>query len=119
MVPAVSDKLCADFGMPRSFVPSLSTIEKAASTKIYFETKYFNILRKPRDRDQRRDLLEAELARLNISDSQRNNVRAAWALSETEYLRDMRNKAQIGSFIKLKTIGHGGEPFRSNIRASR
>lgn len=98
-----------DFALPSSFVPSLATIERAAAAKVFFETKYYAILRKPRDRDQRKTLLEAELARLNISDSQRNAARAAWALSETEYLRDIRSRASVGSFVKLKTIGHGGE----------
>lgn len=97
------------FGLPRNFVPSLTTIEKAASTKIFFETKYHEILRKPRSRDQRKALLEAELGRLQMTDAQRNTVRAAWALSETEYLREVRSKVGVGSFVKLKTIGHGGE----------
>lgn len=52
-------------------------------------------------------MLEKELARLNISDAERRNVRAAWALSETEYLRDIRSKVGVGSFMKIKTIGHG------------
>lgn len=95
------------FGLPRNFVPSLKTIEKAASTRIYFENKFYNILRKPRDRDQRKALLEAELTRLQMTDRQRNTVRAAWALSESEYLREVRTRVGVGSFIKLKTIGHG------------
>lgn len=91
-------------------MPSLATIERAAAAKVFFETKYYGILRKPRDRDQRKLLLEAELSRLNISEAQRHAARGAWALSETEYLREMRSKANVGSFVKLKTIGHGGEP---------
>lgn len=95
--------------MPSSFVPSLTTIEKAVGARIFFETKYHNILKKPRDRDQRRERLEAELKRLNLSEAQNETVRAAWALSETEYLREMRSKVTVGSFVKLKTIGHGGQ----------
>lgn len=106
---ATEDEPDSPFGLPRNFVPSLTTIEKAASTKIFFETKYHEILRKPRSRDQRKALLEAELIRLQMTDAQRNTVRAAWALSETEYLREVRSKVGIGSFVKLKTIGHGGE----------
>lgn len=97
----------ARFDPPKAFVPSLTTIEKAVATKIFFETHYHAILKKPRGRDQRKELLERELARLNISDAERRNVRAAWALSESEYLRDLRAKVNIGSFVKLKTIGHG------------
>lgn len=104
-----------DFGLPRNFVPSLTTIEKAASTRIFFETKYHALLKKPRDRDQRKAMLEAELARLQMTDRQRNTVRAAWALSETEYLRDMRKKVGVGSFKQLKIIGHGGEKRRNRL----
>ncbi|KAM0752692.1 kinase-like protein [Meredithblackwellia eburnea MCA 4105] len=92
---------------PRAFIPSLTTIEKAASCKIFFETHYHAILKRPRDRDQRKDMLEKELARLNISDAEKRNVRKAWVLSETEHLREVRNRVDVGSFVKLKTIGHG------------
>ncbi|ORY89478.1 kinase-like domain-containing protein, partial [Leucosporidium creatinivorum] len=104
---ALSEQTDSPFGLPHNFVPSLTTIEKAVSTKIFFETKYHEILRKPRSRDQRKALLEAELSRLQMTDQQRNTVRAAWALSETEYLREVRSKVGVGSFVKLKTIGHG------------
>ncbi|KAK4702158.1 hypothetical protein P7C70_g4069, partial [Phenoliferia sp. Uapishka_3] len=95
------------YDAPKPFVPSLTTIEKAVATKVFFETHYHAILKKPRGRDQRKELLERELARLNISDAERRNVRSAWALSESEYLRDLRKKVNVGSFVKLKTIGHG------------
>lgn len=96
-----------EYALPKSFLPSLTTIEKAAATKVFFETHYHGILKRPRGRDQRKAMLEKELARLNISDAERRNVRAAWALSETEYLRDIRSKVGVGSFMKIKTIGHG------------
>jgi len=95
------------FDPPKPFVPSLQTIEKAVACKVFFETHYHSILRKPQGRDQRRALLEQELTRLNISDAERRNVREAWALSETEHLRDLRARVGEGSFKKLKTIGHG------------
>lgn len=97
----------SDLGLPRNFVPSLATIERAVAAKVYFETHYHALLRKPRDRDTRKAMLETELSRLNITDAERRNVRAAWALSETEYLREMRHRVGIGSFVKLSTIGHG------------
>ncbi|SCV71888.1 BQ2448_4582 [Microbotryum intermedium] len=89
------------------FVPSLLTIEKAVAAKIYFETKYHAIFKQPRDRDTRRLLLEQELMRLTLNDQQRRCVREAWKLSETEYLREMRQRVGVNSFVKLKTIGHG------------
>lgn len=85
----------------------LNTARQKKNRKIYFETHYHTILKKPRDRDRRRILLEKELARLHISDLEKQNVRGAFALSETEYLRDIRTRVDVTSFVKLKTIGHG------------
>lgn len=98
------------------FVPSLMTIERAVAAKVYFETKYHAILKRPRDRDTRRALLEKELMRLPLNDLQRSHVRAAWALSETEYLREMRQRGGVNAFVKLKTIGHGAFGVVSLVR---
>ncbi|SGY23478.1 BQ5605_C019g08943 [Microbotryum silenes-dioicae] len=100
------DALNPTFTEPK-FVPSLLTIEKAVAAKVYFETRYHAILKQPRDRDTRRLLLEKELMRLSLNDQQRQCVREAWKLSETEYLREMRQRVGVNSFVKLKTIGHG------------
>ncbi|EGG02687.1 uncharacterized protein MELLADRAFT_91210 [Melampsora larici-populina 98AG31] len=63
----------------RSFIPSLQTVEKAVAAKVFFEQHY----------------------------SEQNNIRMAWVLSETNYLREIRSRVGMNSFIKLKTIGHG------------
>ncbi|GAA5966684.1 hypothetical protein JCM21900_005654, partial [Sporobolomyces salmonicolor] len=98
------------------FVPSLTTIEKAVATKIYLETKYHALLKMPPSRETRKALLEKELTRLNISDRERMRVRQAWMLSETEYLRETRSRVGIGSFAKLRTIGHGAFGVVSLVR---
>lgn len=87
--------------------PSLQTVEKSVAAKIFFENLYYGILKKPRARDTRRQGLEAELAQLRIPESSKNEIRAAWAANETEYLRDLRARVNVNSFAKLKTIGHG------------
>ncbi|CEQ42499.1 SPOSA6832_04317 [Sporobolomyces salmonicolor] len=102
--------------VPPNFVPSLTTIEKAVATKVYLETKYHALLKMPPSRETRRALLEKELARLNISDRERMRVRQAWMLSETEYLRETRSRVGIGSFAKLRTIGHGAFGVVSLVR---
>lgn len=89
------------------FRPSLETVEKSVATKIYLENHYYAILKRPRDRDQRRAALERELATANMSDAQRRKIRAAWMLTETEHLRDLRKRVNVNSFQKIKTIGHG------------
>ncbi|GAA6000091.1 hypothetical protein JCM10207_006048 [Rhodosporidiobolus poonsookiae] len=102
--------------LPPDFIPSLSTIERAASTKLFLETKYWTLLKQPRSRETRQALLEKELARLNISERERQRVRQAWALSETEYLREMRTRVGVGSFTKLSVVGHGAFGVVSLVR---
>lgn len=90
-----------------TFVPSLVSVERAVATRVFFEEKYHAILKKPRTREVRRRLLDRELAKLRLSEEQKLAARRAWALSESEYLREMRSRVGVGSFVKLKTIGHG------------
>ncbi|KAH9808025.1 hypothetical protein DFH28DRAFT_936840 [Melampsora americana] len=91
----------------RNFIPDLQTVEKAVAAKVFFEQHYYSILKRPRDRDQRKELLETEINRLNLTQAEQNNIRMAWVLSETNYLREIRSRVGMNSFIKLKTIGHG------------
>ncbi|GAA6028372.1 hypothetical protein JCM8097_006999 [Rhodosporidiobolus ruineniae] len=106
-VAASSTSSTDGVSLPSSFKPSLSTIECTASTKIFLESKYFSILKQPKSRETRKALLEKELTRLALSDRDRSAVRSAFAASETAYLRELRARIGAGSFVKLKTIGHG------------
>ncbi|KAF8605569.1 kinase-like protein [Ceratobasidium sp. AG-I] len=87
--------------------PSLTTLDKAASAKIYFENMYFPLLRLPSLREQRRVAMEAEIEQLNIPQHTRSQLRAKWRANETAYLREQRRKVDRHAFVKLKTIGHG------------
>ncbi|GAA6063330.1 hypothetical protein JCM10212_003916 [Sporobolomyces blumeae] len=110
-------ELSDPFALPPRFVPSLTTIDKAVSTKVYLETKYHALLKTPPSRQTRKHLLEKELSRLTqLSPDQKDEVRAAWRLSETEYLREMRSRVGVGSFVKLKTIGRGAFGVVSLVR---
>ncbi|KAJ1040902.1 hypothetical protein NDA10_001503 [Ustilago hordei] len=99
----------ADFSQPigAAVRPSLETVEKSVAAKIYFENLYYGILKKPKARDTRRAGLEAELASLRIPESNKEQIREAWMANETRYLRDLRARVNVNSFLKLKTIGHG------------
>ncbi|GAC71701.1 NDR and related serine/threonine kinases [Moesziomyces antarcticus T-34] len=99
----------ADFTQPigAAVRPSLETVEKSVAAKIYFENLYYGILKKPKARDTRRAGLEAELAALRIPESSKAQIREAWMANETRYLRDLRARVNVNSFLKLKTIGHG------------
>lgn len=104
------------FSLPAKFLPSLTTIEKAVSTKIYLETKYHSLLKTPPSRETRKYLLEKELSRLNLKEHEKDEVRSAWRLSETEYLRDMRSRVNVGSFKRVKVIGRGAFGVVSLVR---
>ena len=92
--------------LPTDFRPSLTTVEKAASTKVYFETYFNNILKKPSSRLSRTAELEQLLSGCRTNE-ERLNVQAEWSRLETEHLRDLRTRIGPSSFMKIKTIGHG------------
>ena len=92
---------------PRPIDPSLATLEKAVSARIYFENLYFPLLRHPPSREQRKLAMEREMAELQLSEHQKENLRTRWRQNETDYLRHQRCKVDATAFAKLKTIGHG------------
>ncbi|KWU47146.1 kinase-like protein, partial [Rhodotorula sp. JG-1b] len=96
--------------------PSLATIEKAAAARIFFETKYHALLRQPQSRERSRAVFERALASLNLPDSERRRIRAAWLESQSRYLRELRYRLGPSSFVKLKTIGHGAFGVVSLVR---
>ncbi|KAF7981873.1 hypothetical protein HWV62_31437 [Athelia sp. TMB] len=101
---------------PRSINPSLSTMEKAVSARIYFENLYFPLFRHPPSREQRRIAMETDMMNMKFSETQKENLRARWRQNETDYLRDRRRKVDASAFIKLKTIGHGAFGVVSLVR---
>jgi hypothetical protein len=91
----------------RSMVPSLSTVEQSSSTKIFFESYYHRLLTNPSGRSRRRLQLERQLESLGISEDDKTEMRQEWMANETEYMRLLREKISVNSFLILKTIGHG------------
>lgn len=91
----------------KPIIPSLSTLEKAVSARIYFENIYFPLLRHTPSREQRRVAMETDMMSMQLSEAQKENLRARWRQNETDYLRDRRRKVDASAFVKLKTIGHG------------
>lgn len=102
--------------MPRKITPSLQTLEKAVSARIYFENLYFSVLRQKPSREQRRLAMEKEMAQLGMPESQRAALRARWRQNETDYLRERRAKVDVNAFVKLKTVGHGAFGVVSLVR---
>ncbi|KIK67177.1 hypothetical protein GYMLUDRAFT_37234 [Collybiopsis luxurians FD-317 M1] len=97
-------------------VPSLATLEKAVSARIYFENLYFPLFKHPPSREQRRIAMERDMMEMKLSENQKENLRQRWRQNETEYLRERRRKVDVTAFIKLKTIGHGAFGVVSLVR---
>ncbi|KAG6903070.1 hypothetical protein C0995_006257 [Termitomyces sp. Mi166 len=93
--------------VPRAIVPSLATLDKAISARIYFENLYFPLFQHPPSREQRRLVMEREMAEMNLSQAQKEYLRVRWRQNESDYLRHQRRKIDASAFVKLKTIGHG------------
>lgn len=91
----------------RSTIPSLSTVEQSSSAKIFFESYYHRLLTNPSGRSRRRLQLERQLESLGISEQEKVVRRQEWVANETEYMRLLREKISVNSFLILKTIGHG------------
>ncbi|KAI9572151.1 kinase-like domain-containing protein [Boletus coccyginus] len=91
----------------KPITPSLATLEKAVSARIYFENLYFPLLRQPPSREQRRVAMERDMIAMGLSEEKKDELRSRWRQNETDHLRDRRRKVDVTAFIKLKTIGHG------------
>lgn len=99
--------------------PSLSTLEKAASIAIFFETLYHALLKPPPSlqaahpdnytcaRERRRLALEDEMEQRGLAEIERQKLRQRWVEAETNNLRERRRRVGLNSFAKMKVIGHG------------
>ena len=91
----------------RVVTPSLATLERAVSARIYFENLYFPLLRHPPSREQRRLAMERDMLSMGLPERRKEDLRARWRQNETDYLREQRRKVDVSAFVKLQTIGHG------------
>ncbi|KAL0578287.1 hypothetical protein V5O48_003698 [Marasmius crinis-equi] len=100
----------------KPIIPSLATLEKAVSARIYFENLYFPLFRHAPSREQRRMAMERDMEDMQLSHSRREELRERWRQNETDYLRDKRRKVDASAFTILKTIGHGAFGVVSLVR---
>ncbi|KAF7321744.1 Kinase-like protein [Mycena kentingensis (nom. inval.)] len=100
----------------KPITPSLATLEKAVSCRIYFENLYFPLFRHPSSREQRKLAMERDMAEMQLTHMQKENLRARWLQNESNYLRDKRRRIDVTTFRKLKTIGHGAFGVVSLVR---
>ncbi|EIN11833.1 kinase-like protein [Punctularia strigosozonata HHB-11173 SS5] len=101
---------------PRTITPSLATLEKAVAVRIYFENLYFPLLRQPSSREQRRQAMERDMVQMQLTEAQKDHLRARWRQNETDYLRERRRKVDPSAFAVIKTIGHGAFGVVSLVR---
>jgi protein-serine/threonine kinase len=103
-----AQKLNRPLPVPKRVVtPSLATLERAVSARIFFENLYFPLLRHPPSREQRRLAMERDMLSMALSERRKEDLRARWRQNETDYLREQRRKVDVSAFVKLQTIGHG------------
>ncbi|KAI3618650.1 agc ndr protein kinase [Moniliophthora roreri] len=100
----------------KPIIPSLATLEKAVSARIYFENLYFPLFRHAPSREQRRLAMERDMEEMQLSHAQREELRERWRQNETDYLREKRRKVDVTAFTILKTIGHGAFGVVSLVR---
>lgn len=87
---------------------SRATVERSVAAKIYFE-QYFDRLHKsgPTARARRKRILEIELAKSNLSENEKFDIRKDFYSKESDRMRLTREKMTIDDFEPLKTLGHG------------
>ncbi|KAI9511137.1 hypothetical protein F5148DRAFT_975586 [Russula earlei] len=100
----------------RVITPSLATLERAVSTRIFFENLYFPLLRHPPSREQRRVAMEKDMHNMGLPEPRKEYLRSRWRQNETDYLREQRRKVDVSAFVTLKTIGHGAFGVVSLVR---
>lgn len=106
-IPESEPPLVPSKDEPKPINPSLSTLEKAASARIYFENLYYPLFRQPPSRERRRLAMEREMDQMGLPEGMRDKVREQWRRNETDYLREQRKKVNVSAFRELKIIGHG------------
>lgn len=75
--------------------------------KFYMEQHVENVLRSREQRAQRKAQLEAEMAKVGLSEEAQSQMREILKQKETNYMRLKRTKMGISMFEKIKMIGIG------------
>ncbi|KAF7792401.1 hypothetical protein EIP86_003438 [Pleurotus ostreatoroseus] len=112
---AESREHIAELNLPakKPITPSLATLEKAVAARIYFENLYWPLLRHPPSREQRRVAMEKDMMNMQLSEAQKENLRARWRKNETDYLRERRRKVDLRKTDMLRKGQEG------HVRAER
>ncbi|KAI2799720.1 Serine/threonine-protein kinase lats1 [Blomia tropicalis] len=78
-----------------------------AAFKFYMEQHVENLIKSQKQREHRREQLESEMAKLNLSDADQCEMRRMLRQKESNYIRLKRAKMDRSMFTKIRTIGVG------------
>jgi len=86
---------------------SEETLQKAAAFRYFVEQRYENLFKELRQRAERRQQLEKQMADLNLPNEQRERYLKKLHMKESEYTRLRRVKFSKNAFTTIKVIGKG------------
>lgn len=98
-VPTSRQKLEACKGKIKNYTPE--------AFKFFMEQHVENVMKSREERAQRRAQLEAEMAKVGLSEEAQLQMREILKQKETNYIRLKRTKMGINMFEKIKMIGIG------------
>lgn len=75
--------------------------------KFYMEQRIENVLKDRKEREQRREQLELEMQRVQLSEDAQSEMRKILSQKESNYIRLKRSKMDPSMFHKIKKIGVG------------
>lgn len=86
---------------------SEQTVKKSLATKMYIEQHYASLARDMRERQERKDQLEEDMRKRELSEKEKAQMRKELGRKETVYMRTKRQRLSEKTFDKIKVIGRG------------
>ncbi|CAK9015920.1 Serine/threonine-protein kinase 38-like (NDR2 protein kinase) (Nuclear Dbf2-related kinase 2), partial [Durusdinium trenchii] len=86
---------------------SAASQERAAATKEFLEQRYKEIERERAERQIRMEVLEKEMAKLDLDDDKKRELRDKLMREEMKKARSMRKRMTTDDFVPLRIIGKG------------
>lgn len=85
----------------------ISALSKAERYKAYLTNKYAKLREEGLEKSARRQALEDEMAKMNLTEEEKDRYRDELEKAEAEAHRDMRKRITIDDFEPLAIIGRG------------
>lgn len=85
----------------------ISALSKAERYKAYLTNKYAKLREEGLEKSARRQALEDEMGKMNLTEEEKDRYRDELEKAEAEAHRDMRKRITIDDFEPLAIIGRG------------